>query len=65
MQCLRCKTKMKHYNCTPNLKIVGAWHKPNQFSPEIQLSHNIHSVYICEQCGYSEFNVNPCENPDI
>lgn len=65
MQCLRCNTKMKHYKFTQNLNIHGDWYTPQPFFAERQEPHNPQSVYICENCGYVEFNMNPCENPDI
>lgn len=65
MQCLRCNTTMKHYKFTQNLDIYGASYKPNSFLAYAQKSHNPQSVYICENCGYVEFSMNPCENPDI
>ena len=65
MQCLRCKTTMKHYKLYTNLNIFGALHKPDLFSPDKQTPHSPQSVYICENCGYVEFSMHSCENPDI
>ena len=65
MKCLRCETKMKHYAFNQNLEIHGIWHKPNPFLTERQQPHNPQSVYICDNCGYVEFSMNLCENPDI
>lgn len=65
MQCLRCNSTMKHYKFTQNLNIYGATHKPNSFFADQQKQHNPQSVYICENCGYVEFSMNSCENPDI
>ena len=65
MQCLRCNTTMKHYKFDTNLNIYGAWHKPNSFLANRQIPHNPQSVYVCENCGYVEFNMHSCENPDI
>ena len=65
MQCLRCNTKMKHYQFNQSLNIYGAVHNLQPFLAERREPHNPQSVYICENCGYVEFNMNPCENPDI
>ena len=65
MQCLRCNAEMKHYKFNQNLNIYGCWHKPNPFSTEQQKPHNPHSVYICDNCGYVEFSMKDCDNPDV
>ena len=65
MQCLRCNSKMKHYSFCPNWAIFGAAHQPHPFSNAKQSSHNPHSVYVCDNCGYMEFSTKPCEKPDI
>lgn len=65
MKCLRCNSEMKHYEFNQNINIYGKRHKPNSFSTEIQIPHNIHSVYVCDNCGYMEFSTKYCENPDI
>ena len=65
MQCLRCKTEMKHYDFQSKFKIVGSENKPHPFSPTEQHFYNPQSVYICNECGYMEFSIKPCENPDI
>lgn len=65
MQCLRCKTEMKHYDLNPQINIFGKEHRPNAFSLKNQQPHHIHSVYICDSCGYVEFSTKICENPDI
>ena len=67
MQCLRCNAEMKHYDLNPNSTptIYSSWYKPSPFSPEINQEHRIHSVYICENCGYVEFSTTICESSDI
>ena len=65
MQCLRCKTEMKHYSFNADFRIYGAEHKKHPFSPISQIPHNPNSVYICENCGYMEFSTKECEEPDI
>lgn len=65
MQCLRCKSEMKQYPFKQNMGIYGAWTQPNPFYAEEQKSHNPQSVYICNECGYVEFSIRPCENPDV
>ncbi len=65
MKCLRCQTEMKQYKFNQNLKIYGSVHKSSFSSIEQQISHNPHSVFICDNCGYMEFNIKYCENSDI
>ena len=66
MKCLRCQNEMKHYEFNQNLGIYGAPYNPNPFSiVENQKPHNPKSIYICDNCGYVEFSMNPCENPDV
>ena len=66
MQCLRCNTEMKHYELDVNLNIKGACHKKNLFSSTIdQYYYSPHSVFICHECGYVEFSMKDCEEPDI
>lgn len=65
MKCLRCNAEMNHYPCEINFKIFGVKHKPHPFAPQTQTSHNPHSVYICDKCGYIEFSTKDCEKPDI
>lgn len=65
MECLRCKTKMKHYEFNQDFNIYGSWYKAQPFSTERQKQHNPHSVFICENCGYVEFSTKYCKNPDI
>lgn len=65
MHCLRCNKEMKHYRLDLNTNIYGAEHKPTPFSAIITIPHNIHSVYICDECGYAELSTHVCENPDI
>lgn len=65
MKCLRCNAKMKHYELEKIFNIYGAKHKPTPFSNEIQKPHNPRSVFICDECGYVEFSMKECEEPDI
>ena len=66
MKCLRCNSEMKHYQLNPNFNIYGAEYKTSPFSSVInQEPHNIHSVYICDECGYAELSTRYCDNPDI
>ena len=65
MNCLRCNKEMKHYVINKDLNIYGSWYKPDSFLTERQKLHNPQSVYVCDSCGYVEFSMNPCENPDI
>lgn len=65
MKCLRCQTEMEQYNINPPMEVFGKWHKPTLYSAETQKSHNIHSVFICEECGYAEFSTKFCNTPDI
>ena len=65
MKCLRCQTEMKQYPFNQNLKIHGSCYKPSPFAPEEQRSHNPHSVFICDNCGYMEFSTKACETSDI
>ena len=65
MNCLRCNVEMKHYELNPQINIYGAAHQSSQFSPIINNPHNIHSVYICDKCGYAELSTKYCDDPDI
>lgn len=65
MECLRCHNEMKHYELKPDFKIYGLEHQPSLFSAKTQLPHHIHSVYICDNCGYVEFSTKLCEKSDI
>lgn len=65
MKCLRCNSEMKHYPCNLNFGIYGDWNKPHPFSNEVQIPHNPHSVFICDNCGYVEFSTKDCDSPDI
>ena len=65
MKCLRCNTEMKHYPIEINFGIYGARHKPHPLSNEKQTSHNPHSVYICDKCGYVELSTKDCKKADI
>lgn len=65
MKCLRCQSEMKHYDFQSTFKIVGAESKPRPFESQKQHIYNPQSVYICKECGYVEFSISPCENPDI
>ncbi len=56
---------MKQYPFDQNLKIHGSCYKPNPFAPEEQRSHNPHSVFVCDNCGYMEFSTKACETSDI
>ena len=56
MQCLRCKTEMKHYELNRIFNIRGAEYQPNSFSTIRQEPHNPHSIYICDNCGYVELS---------
>lgn len=66
MQCLRCNTEMKHYNLNSQINVYGAAYQSSPFNPVINNNtHNIHSVYICDNCGYSELSTRYCDEPDI
>lgn len=65
MNCLRCNTEMKHYELKPQIEVYGTWHKPNLFLSERSEPHNIHSVYICDKCGYAELSTKYCDKSDI
>lgn len=66
MQCLRCNAEMKHYDFQSKFTIAGSVNKPNLFSSTTeQHYYNPQSVYICNECGYVEFSMRPCENPDV
>ena len=65
MKCLRCNTEMKHYECKPNFLIYGSEHQQNIVTRKKCEPHNIHSIYICDKCGYAEFSTKYCESPDI
>ena len=65
MKCLRCQNEMKHYQFNQDFNIYGEWYRPNDFSAKQKNPHNPKSVYVCDNCGYVEFSINPCENPDV
>lgn len=65
MKCLRCNIDMKHYLFNQNFKIWGALHQPTPFAAQQQNPYNPKSVYICPKCGCVEFNMNPCDDPDV
>lgn len=65
MKCLRCQSEMKHYDFKSRFTIEGAESERKPFQPYIWYSYNPQSVYICKECGYVEFSINPCENPDV
>lgn len=65
MKCLRCQSEMKHYDFQSTFEIVGSESEPKPFQPIERHYYNPQSVYICKECGYVEFSINPCENPDI
>lgn len=65
MKCLRCDSEMKQYKLEPPFVICGAEHKPHPFLPKQKTPHNLHSVYICDECGYAEFSTKYCDNPDV
>lgn len=65
MKCLRCQFLMKQYPVNMDFGIWGKWHSPGGNQAEAQLSHNPQSVYICEKCGYVEFNMNECSEYNI
>lgn len=65
MDCLRCQSKMKHYELNEEFSIYGKEHKINGSSTIGQTPHNPHSVYVCDKCGYVEFSTKICENSDI
>ena len=56
---------MKHYQFNQDFNIYGEWYRPNDFSAKQKNPHNPKSVYVCDNCGYVEFSINPCENPDV
>lgn len=58
MKCLRCQTEMKQYQINKELGIVGTEHKEDMFATN-QTSYNPQSAYICNNCGYVEFNIHP------
>ena len=66
MKCLRCQNEMKYYELEPSIKVQGTLNKSQHpFTPDIMYFHDINSVYICDNCGYTEFSTNICENSDI
>lgn len=66
MNCLRCNTEMKHYELNPQIDVYGASYKSSPFnSITCNKPHNIHSVYICDNCGYAELSTKYCDEPDI
>lgn len=64
MKCLRCQNEMKQYNLYSPITIFGKSHKPTLYSEETEKSHNIHSAFICDNCGYSELSTKVCESPN-
>lgn len=60
MKCLRCDTEMKQYPKV--IEVYGAEEKG--IGTIFQKPHNINSVYICEECGYTEFSTHVCNNTD-
>lgn len=65
MKCLRCNAEMKHYEINPIFNIKGSWSQQSPFYFEEQHSHNPHSIYICDNCGYAELSTKFCEKPDV
>ena len=66
MKCLRCDNEMKHFELKPQINIYGATYQSSPFNPVINNNpHNIHSVYICDNCGYAELSTTYCDKPDI
>jgi len=56
---------MKHYPLNINLGVYGTPNKPHPFSHTTEITHNPHSVYVCNNCGYVEFSTKYCEKLDI
>ncbi len=66
MNCLRCNTEMKHYELNQQINVHGAGYISSPFNPITNYDpHNIHSVYICGNCGYAELSTKYCDNPDV
>ena len=66
MNCLRCNTEMKHYELKSQINVYGADYTASPFNPITNNNpHNIHSVYICNNCGYAELSTKYCDNPDV
>ncbi len=60
MKCLRCGAEMKQYS-----KVIGIYGaEQHDMGRYFENPHNINSVYICEECGYAEFSIHECNNPD-
>lgn len=65
MKCLRCGNEMKHYKFNRDFEIYGKEYDPGYTLAKRRNSHNPHSIYECEECGYMEFSTKDCENEDI
>lgn len=58
MKCLRCNSEMKQYKLNTKISVYESIEKPY---PYFGLNHDdIHSLryaYVCDYCGYVEFNM--------
>ena len=61
MKCLRCNTEMKHYPININFGAYGTPQKPHPFSHTTGITHNPHSIFVCDNCGYVELSTKYCE----
>ena len=52
MKCLRCNTEMKYYPISINFGAYGTPKKTHPFSNATGITHNPHSVFVCDNCGY-------------
>lgn len=65
MNCLRCNSEMKHYKLNNIFNVFGREHRESNYATEVQIPHNPHSVFVCDECGYCELSTKVCDNPDI
>lgn len=65
MNCLRCNSKMNHYNLNTHIEVYGAATQRDYFSAEKQEPHNPQSIFICPNCGYVELSMMECPHPDL
>ena len=61
MRCLRCDSEMKQCKCIVDLGIYEPTNTSICHSSTEQVSRNPRVVYICENCGYMEFNAKRSE----
>lgn len=58
MKCLRCNSEMKQYKISGKLDIYELQEKPYPYyGSEKKITHSPRCAYICDCCGYVEFNM--------